>query len=284
MNLYSEGVLESVSVSTFAPNNKSVTIWYRVPDSYDAKDKSTYRVLIFFGGRNYAGKDQAAGGYDWDKWADQNKVFLLSPGFKDDIYWEPQKWSGKALLEAIALIKKKYNICDDKFLFYGYSAGAQCSNLFPAWMPEKTRAYVSHANGYFHKPNVNMKNIAALVTCGDADRDRFIINHKFIEDYRKLGANVLWKSFPNHPHDVPKGSIHLAQAFLEYYHKLCAKDLDSSLKAEKVPTRILFVGDDQDGVIYAPDSPEAKNILEEDKVYFISEELAKAWAESAKME
>ena len=275
--------VEVLSVKTFAKENPVATFRCRAPAKYQIDSEAKYRILVYFGGRNTTGEGEIKS-RTWTDWCDRNGIFLIVPSYKNDNYWEPQKWSGRALLEAIAQLKKKYpNICDDKLLFYGYSAGAQCSNLFPAWMPEKSRAYVSHACGVFHKPNERMKNVAGLLTCGDADRQRLIINRRFIEHYRKLGVNILWKSFPNHPHDVPQGSTYLAQAFLEYYHKLYVCDLDSLKPRPKESAKTMFAGDDIDGVVYPIDAPSAKQIYEEDKVYFTSKELAGAWAESATM-
>lgn len=279
---YAQAV-ELITVGTFAKENPTTTFRCRVPAKYDKSSATKYRLLIYFGGRNTTGENEVKS-KPWGTWCDRNGVFLIVPSCKNDNYWEPQKWSGKALLEAIERLKKKYpNICDDKLFFYGYSAGAQCSNLFPAWIPEKSRAYVSHACGVFHKPSERMKKVFGLITCGDADRQRLIINHRFIEDYRKLGINILWKSFPNHPHDVPQGSTYLAQAFLEYYHKLYACDLDSTIPRPKESRKPIFIGDDIDGTIYPMDSTIGKQIYQEDRVYFFSKELADAWVKSAIM-
>jgi len=282
-NVLSAQLIDSIQIPTRAKENPKVVFHYRVPEKYDSAIKSKSRLLIYFGGRNTTGEAEVYN-QSWGAWCDKNGVFLIVPSYKNDNYWEPQKWSGKALLEALTQLKKKYpNICDDKLLFYGYSAGAQCSNLFPAWIPNKTRAYVSHACGVFHKPNERMKNVAGLLTCGDADRQRMVINHRFIENYRKMGVNILWKSYPNHPHDVPQGSIYLAQAFLEYYHKLYINDLDKSQPVPKENKKAIFIGDDQDGIVYPIDSPTAKQIYPEDRVYFFSKELADAWVKSATM-
>lgn len=124
--------VSSVVVKTRAPQNELVAVWYRVPKNYHPRQQQMSRVLVLFGGRNSSGKGMAAGGLGWGKWADDNNAFLVSPDFKNDNYWEPEEWSGKALFNALQKIKKDYNICTDKLLFYGFSAGSQCSNLFPA--------------------------------------------------------------------------------------------------------------------------------------------------------
>ena len=277
--LYSQSRLESVFVKTRAKENSRVTIYYRVPSNYDCKGKKIHRVLVIFGGRNNSGKEEARGRLGWGKWADENGIFLVSPGFKNDEYWQPDKWSGRALFTALGLIKKKYRICDTKLLYYGYSGGAQCSNLFPAWRPGCTRAWVSHASGVFHDPSPKMRSVPGLVTCGDADLQRYIISRKFVEDSRLKGVNIIWKSYPNHPHDVPPDSLNLARSFLEYYHNLYLEDLKPYGRAVRSKEgEILYVGDDQDQVVYEANTPEAVNILPEDRVYFTSEQIARAWS------
>ena len=76
-------------------------------------------------------------------------------------------------------LKRKYNICTDKILYYGYSAGSQASNLFAEWRPGSCRAWVSHACGVFYEPGSRMKDTPGLVTCGDADQVRYIISRNF---------------------------------------------------------------------------------------------------------
>ncbi len=177
--------VSSVVVKTRAPQNELVAVWYRVPKNYHPRQQQMSRVLVLFGGRNSSGKGMAAGGLGWGKWADENNAFLVSPDFKNDNYWEPEEWSGKALFNALQKIKKDYNICTDKLLFYGFSAGSQCSNLFPAWRPQLARAWVSHACGVFHEPTAGMRSVPGLVTCGDADAQRYVISRNFVEKYRK---------------------------------------------------------------------------------------------------
>ena len=80
--------------------NPVVQFNYREPANYDITLKSKYRLLIYFGERNTTGENEVKS-KSWGNWCDKNGVFLIVPSYKNDNYWEPQKWSGKALLEAI---------------------------------------------------------------------------------------------------------------------------------------------------------------------------------------
>jgi len=181
----------TVTVATKAPHNKKTKFYYRVPAGYDASSRELYRVLVYFGGRNTTGESEVRGSLGFDRWADENKVFLVAPGFKDDDYWYPEKWSGKALLEALAQLKQKYRICDNRLLFYGFSGGSQCANLFPAWKPQLAVAWVSHACGVWHRPSSRMAQSPGLVTCGDADIQRYLLSRNFVETSRKLGVPII---------------------------------------------------------------------------------------------
>ena len=271
---------ETIIVKTKAPQNRNAVFQYRVPKGYDKNRREMYRVLVIFGGRNTDGKADASGRMGWGKWCDDNGIFLVAPGLKNDNYWEPEAWSGKALQKALRQLKRKYNICTDKILYYGYSAGSQASNLFPAWRPGFCRAWVSHACGVFHTPGSRMKDTPGLVTCGDADQARYIISRNFVESARKKGVNIIWKSFPNHPHDVPPDSLKLARAFLAYYHELHKDDLSgwSSRNGQKTE----FIGDDQEAIYYPARSAKAKNVLPEDRVELPDKSVADAWGKSAK--
>lgn len=271
-------VTGSVQVATSAPNNKRVTVYYRVPKGYDAQRRDAYRVLMIFGGRNTTGRADVSGRLGWGKWADQHGVFLVCPGFTDDNYWEPNRWSGRALSEALSLIGRTYKICPSKLFFYGYSAGSQGANLFPAWRPDLTRAWVSHACGYFYTPSTVMRGVPGLVTCGDADTMRYMISRRFVEDNHRFGVDVIWRSYPNHPHDVPPDSLALARAFLTFYHTKYAMDLRYSHMAGRAEVEEPeFIGDAEDYEVYPVGSPGANNILPEDRVALPSKEVAEAW-------
>ena len=268
-------VINYVEVKTRARGNALVKVWYRVPRNYDASRKMLSRVLILFGGRNCDGKPEVSGKLGWTEWADLNGIFLVAPTLKDDNYWEPEKWSGRAMIDSLAQIAMKYHIATSGILYYGYSAGSQASNLFPAWRPDLCRAYVSHACGVFHTPTDKMRNVPGLITCGDADMARYVIGRQFVEKYRSLGISLIWKSFPNHPHDVPPDSVRLAKEFLAHYHWMHLEDLGGETLAGSPMNT--FIGDDTDGVYFPSGSADVEGIMDEDCVALPSGSVALAW-------
>lgn len=275
-----------VTVRTKSEFNRDARIHYRVPEGWREKSGGRLcRVLVYFGGRNCDGAKIVSGNaLGLAPWADENAIFIVAPSFKDDDYWEPGKWSGEALMSALKEIKRSYPICLDGLFYYGYSAGSQCANLFPAWRPNLCRAWVSHACGVFFKPSPAMRMCPGLVTCGDADEARYVISRRFVYECRRQGVDVLWKSFPNHPHDVPPDSVKLAIAFLTFQHKRSLDDLvvgRAAAKTRRPSAETLYVGDDQEGRFFPAKSREALRIDPEDRVAFANRELALAWGREA---
>ena len=272
-----------ITVRTQAVNNRNVSVWYRVPEHYREIPGRKWRVLVIFGGRNCGGSNEVSNAFGWAKWADRNGVFIVAPGFRDDRYWEPQAWSGRALLSALEQIGKSYEIDQKHLLYYGYSAGSQASNLFAAWRPDLCRAWVSHACGVFHEPSIRMRRTPGLVTCGDADAARDILSREFVAKSRRVGQQVMWKSYPNHPHDVPQGSLALARAFLEHYDAMHRDDLQGGGSGNGASVSgAQFVGDDPGGTYWPVGSPEAQSIPPEDRVSLPSRLLADAWGKAGK--
>lgn len=267
-----------VTIRTHNEANREVDFSYRVPAGYDPEREERYRVLVLFGGRNQGSAVNATGRLGWGAWADRLGIFIVSPGFKNGNYWNPAEWSGKALADALFAIRKEYRICTDKLLLYGYSAGAQCSNMFAAWKPGKVRAWVSHASGvFFPMPDASVRIAPGLVTCGDADRARYLLSRRFVKRCLAHGYRVIWKSFPNHGHDVPPGSMELARAFLEFYHKLFRQELQAIPPRSQALPPPAYVGDDLEEVFYPADSPKVHRIAPEDRVELPNRRVAEAW-------
>ena len=101
---------DTIVVKTKAPQNRNAVFQYRVPRGYDKNRREMYRVLVIFGGRNTDGKADASGRMGWGKWCDDNGIFLVAPGLKNDNYWEPEVWSGKALRFNYSSSKEIYMI------------------------------------------------------------------------------------------------------------------------------------------------------------------------------
>ena len=265
-------------IVTNSTANLNVAIQCYIPKGYN--NEHQHNVLILFGGRNTDGKADASGRMGWGEWCDENNVFILAPGFKDDDYWEPEKWSGQALLDALAELKKNYNVDTEHLLYYGYSAGSQASNLFAAWRPDLCIAWVSHACGYFHKPTEAMRNTPGLVTCGDTDVARYVISRRFVHDYRSMGVEILWKTLPNHRHEVPMSSLELARTFLEYHLKR-HRQRGRAVKTTEETVSYPFVGNDLTGDYYPANSPKVQAIKEEERVKLPDREIAEAWRKAA---
>ena len=115
--LLQAAVTANVTVRTRAAHNPAPKVWYRVPEGYKPVKGRAWRTLVIFGGRNCVGEAEVSGKLGWTQWADRHGVFLVAPGFKDDKYWDPQTWSGRALLTALAEIRKSYDIDTSKLLY-----------------------------------------------------------------------------------------------------------------------------------------------------------------------
>ena len=118
-----------------------------------------------------------------------------------------------------------------------------------------------------------------LVTCGDADQKRYVLGREFVKSCRKAGFSVLWKTMPNHGHDVPEASLKLARAFLLHWHSRHLEDL--GLKAEPIEDEI-FIGDDSTEFFYPANSPQAAGIAEDDRVILPTRDMAEAWGRPAR--
>ena len=266
-------------IPTMAPNNREAVFHCRVPKGYEEKRSERYRVLVYFGGRNTTGENEAKGEHGWDKWADENGIFILCPGFRDDDYWEPAKWSMDALLRALAQLKRTYNVCTARILYFGYSAGSQASNLFAAWRPALCRAWAAAGCGLFHQPHPGTRGMPGLVTCGEADQKRYLISRSFVRQAHAFGEPVIFQTTFNGGHEVASEAMELARAFLKFYHDFYRNDLLNPPAPTTLQPTVKYIGDDMEGCYYEASSPQVKNIRPEDRVFFPDLSIARAWGE-----
>ncbi len=183
----------------------------RMPSS-GINDKS--RIMVLFGGRNWS-PEMALNSFGFDDLADRYNLILLSSGFVDNEYWEPQIWSGRILCHAVDEIEKRFNLQQKQLLFYGYSAGGQCVAHFYQWMPEKVAVWALHGCGYYPK-TLNHTNAPGLITCGIDDNGRFENSRNFVYAYRNKGGQVLWKYWQG-GHALSEQARQLARAWFEAF-------------------------------------------------------------------
>jgi hypothetical protein len=265
-SLYSKSI-QTFNVRTSSKENSSLEIAVRIPQEYSKQTADKFGILVSFGGRNWDGRHTLET-YKFNELADRHNLFLISPSFKDDDYWQPEKWSGKALLDALDKIYENYDLDRKKKIFYyGYSAGAQCVNLFLAWKPEIVEAWALHACGVWLDPETNISlKVPGLATCGELDTGRYELSISRIMKMRENGCPVIWKSFSGEGHGLPDDALKLAEAFFES----CISNTERKIK---------FVGDDQLMKYFPVESKEVKFIDEGSRNEFCDEKLAIIWAD-----
>ena len=259
----SAGEISSFDIATNAPQNRNVKMVLRVPANFNFKDAKKYHIMVLFGGRNWSG-ERTMKAYNFVKMADKYKIFLVSPSFKNNEYWEPEKWSGKALLQAVNKIKVKYRINNDnKLLYFGYSAGAQCAALFYNWKPEIVKAWGVYACGVWFWPKKQVTNTApAIITCGTDDKGRYLLSRRFVRQAREHGYSIIWRSYPA-GHGLSPKAMALTRSFF-------ASVLDNQSKTK-------YVGDDQEMDFYPVRSKNARNIDIEYRNNFSNLIFAQQW-------
>ncbi|MFA7231631.1 MAG: hypothetical protein WC071_10210 [Victivallaceae bacterium] len=250
--------LSAFTVNTVAPANRTLEWALRVPVKYSPDSP----IMVLFGGRNWDGK-KAINGYHFDRLANQYGLFLISPSFKNDNYWEPEKWSGQAMLDAVKFVRKKFGLKESKLFYYGYSAGAQCANLFYNWKPEIVAAWGVHACGVWFKPEaVPVASCPALITCGENDEARWQLSAGFVRAAREKGFQLIWRDYSG-GHELNKEALKLAEAFFE-----------DVLSGRVTP---VYIGDDQTMRRYAAGSGKAAGIDHEFRNVFCSDKVAAIW-------
>lgn len=176
------------------------------------RNNGNARIMVLFGGRNWPG-DKTLRTYQFEALAGKHNLVLLSPSFRDNNYWEPEKWSGKTLKRAVTELRKRCRLKPHKLYFYGYSAGGQCAALFYAWMPEEVAAWGLHACGVYPM-EIRDSDAPALLTCGKNDTERLAISRMFLYRYREHGGSLVWKIYPG-AHELTNDVLALAQAWFD---------------------------------------------------------------------
>lgn len=250
---------EQFSIKTSAPENRNLKFTVRVPAP--GNRKYPRRIMVLFGGRNWTG-DRTLKVYKMDELADKYNLILLSPWFKNDEYWYPEKWSGKALFEAVAQVCRQYKVDPKKkLLYYGYSAGGQCANLFYEWKPERVKAWGVHACGVWRLLKNTKTPAPGIVTCGEDDTARFEISKLYIRKLREAGTPIIWLGLPG-GHGLSENTLKMARSFF-------ISVLDNG--------KVIFIADDQVKRLIKANSRQAGKIEPAYRNTFFDKQTAELW-------
>ncbi len=83
----------------------NVTFAVRPPSAVDESS----RIMVLFGGRNWQG-ERTIEAFRFHGLADKHRLFLLSPSFTKDNYWESSSGSGETLKKVITQIEQQYGL------------------------------------------------------------------------------------------------------------------------------------------------------------------------------
>ena len=248
------------SIPTTAPHNQNLEIVVRPPVGNDTKPQG---IIVLFGGRNWPG-GQSLDAYGFHELADRLNLLLLSPSFVDDEYWQPQAWSGQALMQALEKVSADYGMKNPPLYYYGYSAGGQCANLFYFWRPESVRAVAIHACGVWSaalsQARANEAKAAFLITCGRDDEGRFQASYTATQKLREAGCPVIFKNYAD-GHELR--GLDLARSFL-----------NDAASGNSVTAG---VAEDFSGKCLLPEDISAKRIEIELRNIFMSNATAELW-------
>jgi len=285
--------VEKFVVPTKSKENAEVPFYVRIPAGYRQHPESkSYRVLLSCPVVNGDGLKNLTANSEFPAVADERGWFIVSPTFKQTgaetrdrklSYYYPETFSGKAVLDALDLIQKKYPIATDGLLLHGFSGGAQFVHRFAIWMPDRVVAVVVNSSSWFDDPSEKSQQIGWLVTIGESDPS-YENTLMFVQKLKQAGALPVLRSYLAMTHERGAKVPALDTEFLKFYDdltrdKLSAKRSFFSPKPQPMipASRMPFVADTQKWRYYKSTSDAAKEIPEEERIYLPSETIAKLW-------
>jgi poly(3-hydroxybutyrate) depolymerase len=291
--------VEVFTVKTVSPENREVPFYLRWPEGYMAGPiKHPYRVLFICPHYNQDGRALLHHETALLKLADQKSWFVVVPTFKNkgDVrdrktcYYYPEKWSGKAVIEALEGIKRKYPVDTERLLMQGLSGGGQFVHRFAIWAPERVTGVAINSSSWFDQPNDRTAQVAWLVTIGDSDPS-YENTLTFLDQLRRMGALPLFRSYAAMVHEGNPAVSRLNAEFLTFYDELTRRALgtrrpfgvtkvEPPLSAPAMP----FVGDAQNWRFVKNAPGAAEDIPEDSRIYLPSENLARLWGKQEEAE
>jgi predicted peptidase len=152
---------EEFKIRTVSPENKEVPFYVRAPRDYNP-ERGPYRVLflcpVLSGDARLMLSTHVP---ELLRLADEKSWFVLAPTFlrgqasprdRKECYYYPERWSGKAVLDAIDDVSKKYAIAKEGMFCWGLSGGAQFVHRFAIWAPDRVAAVAVNSASWFDDP------------------------------------------------------------------------------------------------------------------------------------
>jgi len=290
--------VEKLIVKTGSAALAEIPFYVRVPKGYTGQGPN--RVLFLCPVHNGNGLKTITGNAQTRhliEAADERQWFVVSVTFdqkgadvrnRNVFYYYPEKFSGKAVLDALAQVKAKYRSIDtDALLLQGFSGGAQFVHRFAIWKPERVTAVAVNSTSWFDAPDDKSLLPAWLVTIGESDRS-YDHTLTFVEQLRKAGAAPIFRSYTGMLHEGTEEVDKLNAEFLMFYDDLTRPMLGKprSLLATHAepplkPAAMPFVGDSQEWRYGKNTAEAAEDIADDLRVYLPSENIANRWGKAA---
>jgi poly(3-hydroxybutyrate) depolymerase len=160
----------------------------------------------------------------WKAFAEKNTLVLLAPTFRaagnennqGRGYYYPEQGSGEVMEKALGELKRRTGADTDKVLFFGFSAGAHYAHRFALWKPQRVKAFVAYSAAWWSEPTARLKDVPALLMCGEADA-RHGATYEFYMKGHRLGCPWIWRSYRNTGHVLTPAVRDMAEVFLAHY-------------------------------------------------------------------
>jgi poly(3-hydroxybutyrate) depolymerase len=179
-------------------------------------------VLVLVPGYNGDG----AGMLDarWKAFAEKNDLILLAPTFHAEGnennqgkgYYYAEQGSGAVMEKALGEVKRRTGTNTDRVLMFGFSAGAHFAHRFALWQPKRVEAFVAYSAGWWSAPTAGLRQVPALIMCGEAD-ERYPATFAFFKQGQKLGCPWVWRSYNHTGHALTPSVRDMAEVFLAHY-------------------------------------------------------------------
>jgi pimeloyl-ACP methyl ester carboxylesterase len=286
--------VESFGIKTRSELNKEIPFYLRVPKNYHPG--KPYRLLFLCPFLNQEGLDKLKDSAAWLALADERDWFVITCTFKQKTadgqdrklaYYYPKEFSGKAVLEALALVGKKYPVDTERLLMQGLSGGGQFVHRFALWAPDRVTAVAVNSSSWFDEPDAKCNRVAWLITIGDSDPS-YNNTLEMVDQLRSAGAFPIFRSYLGMVHEGSKKVDQLDMEFLKYYDDHTRNELGKPRSAPSALTsnadwisqagaKMPFVGDCQDWKFLPNTAESRESIAEDSRIYLPSEEIAKLW-------